>query len=82
MPQLLPPFERFTDGLTGKAGPVLNFAMVWRGRHTIARFMYKDAAFDALLQVVIVEPIALVAYVASTWELRTCTIRHVQAWGI
>ena len=71
MAQLLPPLERFTDGLTGKTGPVRKFAMVWRGRHTIARFMYKDAAFDALLQVVVVEPIALVAYVASTSELRT-----------
>ena len=81
MTQLLPSFKSLTDGFTGNAGPILEFAMIGSRGHAIARFMYEDTAFDTLLQVVVVEAIALVAYVASAWEL--CTFRHVRSgWGI
>ena len=70
MSQLLPSFERLANGLTGKTGPILNLAVVWRRGHAIAGFMHEDTAIDALLQVVVVETIALIADVAATWEDR------------
>ena len=82
MAQLLPSFKCLADGSTRKAGPILKFAMIGRRGHAIARFMYEDVTFDALLKVVLVEMVALVAYVTSAWELRTFAFRHVAlGWG-
>ena len=68
MTQLLPPFERLPDGSTGKTGPIHNLAVIGRRGHAITGFVHEDTALDALLQIVIVETIALIAYVAAAWE--------------
>ena len=70
MSQLLPSFERLADGLTGEARPILNLAVIGRRGHAITGFVHEDTALDALLQIVIVETIALIAYVAAAWEDR------------
>ena len=64
--------DSLADRLAGEAFPIVHLAVVRGGGHAVAGFVHEDAAGDASLQIVVVEAIGLVAYVATAWDCFCC----------